>query len=105
MIQDKSLLEFAWEELVEARKDINVMDLAKVRGSKNLKYVFKVATLSMYTLYYFGYGCASQVLRPNILNCVDMLWRRSSRMLCSTSVVNLPANILPMQTKGTICNI
>lgn len=46
MTQDKSLLEFAWEELVEARKDINVLDLAKVRGSKNLKYLFKVVTLS-----------------------------------------------------------
>jgi len=28
--QDSSLLEFAWEELVEDKKDVNAMELAKV---------------------------------------------------------------------------
>jgi hypothetical protein len=28
--QDSSLLEFAWEELVEGKKDVNAMELAKV---------------------------------------------------------------------------
>jgi len=28
--QDSSLLEFAWEELIEGKKDVNAMELAKV---------------------------------------------------------------------------
>lgn len=28
--QDSSLLEFAWEELVEGKKDVNALELAKV---------------------------------------------------------------------------
>lgn len=37
--QDSSLLEFAWEELLDAKKDVNAVELAKVGDQLVLIYV------------------------------------------------------------------